>query len=92
MDNFVRRQYDRIRISKTVWGMGYGVYPPDRRLARGGNQKRQLRSPGPTKRTLQPNSLRRNEDGESCGLSCSREWRILCRFLVDRAPDSIAIA
>lgn len=25
------------------------------------------------------------------GLSCSREWRILCRFLVDRAPDSIAI-
>lgn len=26
------------------------------------------------------------------GLSCSREWRILCRFLVDRAPDSIAAA
>ncbi|KYN34336.1 hypothetical protein ALC56_11443, partial [Trachymyrmex septentrionalis] len=25
------------------------------------------------------------------GLSCSCEWRILCRFLVDRAPDSIAI-
>ncbi|KYQ57994.1 hypothetical protein ALC60_03044, partial [Trachymyrmex zeteki] len=26
------------------------------------------------------------------GLSCSCEWRILCRFLVDRAPDSIAIS
>lgn len=26
------------------------------------------------------------------GLSCSREWRILCRFRVDRAPDSIAIS
>lgn len=28
--------------------------------------------------------------GKRSRLSCSCEWRILCRFLVDRAPDSIA--
>ncbi|EZA61130.1 hypothetical protein X777_08342 [Ooceraea biroi] len=47
-------------------------------------QKRRARR-GPR---LGPRSRARNIKR---GLSCSREWRILCRFLVDRAPDSIAI-
>lgn len=47
-----------------------------------------VRRAGPTGPRLKGSTRTRNIKR---GLSCSREWRILCRFLVDRAPDSIAI-
>lgn len=75
---------------------GHGGWSPRRTEGSGGQAVQRLCAPARSRvhricARGGPLKAPRRGPNRKRGLSCSREWRILCRFLVDRAPDSIAI-